>query len=423
MIDGLAKEHNLTKEQVAGAVEKAIMTASRKAVDAACDLTVKVDLSTGELKAWGKYCVADPNREPESTEISFSEAMRIDSKAQPGDIVTKEIPPTDLGRIVAQIARQNVTQQINDLCRELAIDEYKDKIDQIVTGVVRRVDNRGILVDLGRATGLIPPNERVPFEMFRQNDDITVLLQRISDKQSESTFILSRKSARFLRRLFEREISEIHDGIVEIYGIVRDAGDRSKVAVYSHDSRIDPKGACVGPRGMRIRAITDKLNKERIDVIQYSRDPKEFITEAMCPAKLIGLDVNTQTKEAVVYVDQENYSLAVGKKAQNIRLASKITGYKISVKIPETDEELFQKDKMVAVANLAEQLDIPQEVAEAIVNKGYLTMEGLLRITDEELNSIEGLTEEQFDNIMQHIGDYRNSKTSKKIAMDDNSEN
>ncbi len=415
MLEGIAQSNGIAKEQLVEVVENAILTAARKSIHPASDLSVKLDLTTGELKAWAKLKVVEKDAGPD--EVLLSEVLKKRYDVKLGDIVDWEVTPANFGRIAAQAGRQNITQQIRELQRRLSLDEFRGKVGKIVAGTVLRSDSKGIVVDLGNRTqGVVTPEERINTEHFKNGDRICCLLKQVGMKATDPMLILSRRSALFLRRLFELQVAEIHDGIVEIVSIVRDPGSRAKVAVFSHDSHVDPVGSCVGVRGQRIRNIMKDLGNERIDVIQYSDDPMTYLTEAMHPARILNAEFNEAEKSVTVYVDRENSSLAIGRRAQNLRLASKITGWNITVKIPETEEEAFLRQKEGTINYLAEKIGISVDAASEIVAHGYLSLEGLTRATEDDFAQMEALTPEDIEKIQNALNEYRATKENASVG-------
>ena len=392
MLEYIEQERGISKEQVVKALEQAILSAYKKSAHPATDLNVEVNLRTGELKAWARLKVVEEF--PSDDEILLAEAVRRIPSAKVGDIVEWEVKSTDFGRIAAQTARQTIWQLLRKAEKDLIHDEFKDKVGEIVTGTVHHADAAGIVVDIKKSQGIIAGRDRIPGEQFSAGDRISALLVKVDMEGSGPSLILTRTSNNFVRRLFEREVSEIHDGVVEIVGIARAPGSRTKVAVKSNDPRVDPVGACVGMRGLRVRNITNELGSERIDVIPYSSDLKTFIANAMHPAKLLDIELNPETKTITLHVDHENSRLAFGRKAQNVRLTQRLIQWNINIVIEESEEEEFARKKQEAAAELASLAGISNEAAAALVEHGYLTVEGLGNASAEDLASIAELTDE-----------------------------
>ena len=323
--------------------------------------------------------------------------------------------------VVASTAKQAILQEIRKAEKQTIEDEFRDQVGEIVSGTVRRYEHGNTIVDLQKAEAMIPAREKVPSEQYMPGDRINALLLRIANKEKdnkgrdrdgkenkEDGLILSRASREFVRKLFEREVSEIHGGIVEIVSISRDAGSRSKLAVRSNDPRVDPVGACVGMRGMRVKNITNELNGERVDIIPFSDDLARYVSNALHPAKAEKIDVDYSTATIHFYVDSENSRLAFGKKAQNIRLAQKLIGgdWKINlVLVEENGADDFAEEKQRRTEELSNILGVSVETAELLVANGFLSLEGLSELPEEDLRAIKGLSDEDASIILDKIAE------------------
>ncbi len=402
ILEYIEQERGISKEQLAEAVEKALLSASRKSIHPASDLEVKLDRSTGEIKAWAKLEVVEAF--PNNDQISIDKVREKDPTARVGDIINWEVTPKNFGRIAAQTARQAILQQIRKAEKDIVQDEFKDKVGELISGTVRRIESGSVIVDVQKAEGVIAGKDKVPGEQYMPGDRIYAVLVKVDTLSAGPSLILSRSTPVFVKKLFEREVSEIHDGVVEIVGIAREAGARTKIAVRSNDSRVDPVGACVGMRGMRVRNITNELGGERVDIIRYDEDIKTYLANAMHPAKLSAILVDSEKKLLTVHVDQENSKLAFGRKAQNVRLAQKLTNWNINLVIDEEQpEESFEEKKAHMTEQLAADLSIASSEAELLVNNGYPTVEGLKEVTVEELAKIDGLPRECAERIVDAV--------------------
>ena len=410
ILEYIEQERGVSKEQLVDAVEKALLTASRKSIHPANELEVKIDRNTGDLRAWAVLEVVAEN--PDNDQILLSTARERIPDAQVGQKIRWEVTPKDFGRIAAQTAKQAILQQIRKAEKAIVKDEFEDKVGQIVNGTVRRFEAGSILVDLQKAEGILSPKDKVPNEQYMPGDRINALLLKVDVNAAGPSLILSRTSPLFIRRLLEREVSEIHDGAVEIVAIARDPGVRTKIAVRSTDPRIDPVGACVGMRGMRVKNITNELGGERVDVINYSEDPEEFVANALHTAKAEQIDVNEEDRVVTFYVTPENSRLAFGKKAQNVKLAQKLTGWKIEIKTLEENEheESFDEKKQRITKELSTELGVPLKETEILVNNGFLSIEGLKAVQVADLEAIEGLSPETVRAILE--------KTAKQNGAD-----
>ncbi len=399
-LESIEQERGISKEQLMEAIENAILTAARKTrvIVPARELAVQMDRKTGAIRAWAKLQVVESA--PTEDQITLFEARKRYPEAKPGDIVDWEVTPRNFGRIAAQAARQTILQYLRNAEKAIVQDEFKDQVGEIVNGNVRRVEAGNIIVDFQKAEGIIGVKDRVPGEQYRPGELINALLVKVDIASAGPSLILSRSSVNFVRKLFEREVSEIHDGIVEIVGIAREAGVRTKISVRSTDPRVDPVGACVGLRGLRVRNITDELSNERVDIIRYDEDLHKYLANAMQPAKILRVEEDRVRKLFTVHVDEENSRLAFGKKAQNVRLAQKLLQWTINIVIDQPEkEEDFEEKKARAVTSLAEALAVSEAQALILVDHGYLTVDGLRNAAAGELESLEGIEQATLDSV------------------------
>lgn len=388
----MERERGIDRQTLINAVSNALLSASRKSISPAKDLRIEIDPETCDIKAIARVTVVDRVRNPHD-EISLANARKIKPDAQLGDVLDLEVTPRDFGRIAAQTAKQAIMQKIRQAEKDRIYEEYKDRVGDIVSGVVRGFDRGDVAVDLGRGEGIMPARERVPTEDYQVGDRIRAMILKVEKQPGATVIILSRSHPDFVRRLFELEVTEIADGTVEIKGIAREPGYRSKVAVISHDPRVDPIGACVGMRGMRVKNIVRELSGEKVDVVRWSEDIRAFVTNALEPARLIRVEVDEDTRTVNVKVDPDQLSLAIGKRGQNARLTAKLTGWKINIE-KEEGELGFEEKVARAVADLAAVEGIGPERAEKLVQSGFLTLEGILAAEIEDLAAVEGFDEE-----------------------------
>ena len=392
-LEYIEQERGISKEQLVDAVEKAILTASRKSIHPASNLAVKLDRQTGEIRAWAQLEVVDTF--PNNDQITIEKAKEKYPDVQLGDVVEWEVTPKNFGRIAAQTARQAILQQLRKAEKAIVKEEYDEKVGEIVNGTVKRIEAGAIIVDLQKSEGIIAAKDKVPGEQYMVGERINALLVKVDTLVSGPSLILSRSNPGFVKKLFEREVSEIHDGVVEIAGIAREAGMRTKIAVRSNDPRIDPVGACVGMRGMRVRNITSELGNERVDIIRYEDDIKVYAANALHPAKLESISVDENRRMLTIRVNSENSRLAFGKKAQNVRLAQKLIGWNINfVTDDAVKEDSFEEKKTQYISQLSSELSISPAKAEILVNNGYLTVEGLRSAGISDIAAIKGMDEE-----------------------------
>ena len=343
-LDELEKEKGIKKEYVLESIEAALVTAYKRNFDVNSD-NVKITLNkeTGETHVYEELEVVE-NVEDDKTQISLEDARKLDSKLEIGDTVHKELMPKNFGRIAAQTAKQVIVQRIREASREIIFNEFSEKKGEIVSGLVQKVDKNIVVLDLGKIEGIMPLKEQIPTETYHVNQKLRACVASVEKGIKGSTqIIVSRANNDFLRKLFELEIPEIYEGLIEIKSVSRDPGKRCKVAVYSPNENIDPVGSCVGQKGIRIQNIINELNGEKIDVIEWHEDPSTFIAEALLPAKVMAVDLREEEKFAQVIVPDDQLSLAIGKSGQNARLAAKLTNWKIDIKSESQFRELLQK--------------------------------------------------------------------------------
>lgn len=393
VLEYMERERGIDRETLIKAVEGALLSASKKSVSPAKDIRIEIDRKTCDIRALAKVQVVDRVTAPHD-EVNLSQAQRIKPDVKLGDFLEIEVTPRNFGRIAAQTAKQAILHRIRQAERDKVFEEYKDRVGDIVGGTVRRFERSDVILGLdGFAEALLPAKERVPTEEYQVGDKLRALILSVQSMSSGAEILLSRSHPDFVKRLFELEVSEIADKTVEIRGIAREAGFRSKIAVISHDDKVDPVGACVGMRGIRVKNIVRELSGEKIDIVRWNEDVKTFVTNALAPAKLTKVIVDEATHAVTVVVDPEQLSLAIGKKGQNARLTAKLTGWKIDI---QKDEAAigFEEKVAMAVAELAKVEGIGPARAEKLVHSGFLTLEGIQAAELEDLLAIEGFTEE-----------------------------
>jgi len=327
----LEQERGISQEVLLEAIEAALVSAYRRNFGSVQNVRVHIDRKTGAIKVLTQKTVVDQVIDPR-LEIGLEEARRLDPSYQVGDIVEKEVTPKDFGRIAAQTAKQVVVQRIREAERGIIYEEFSNREGDIVTGKVHRIEQKNVILEVGRAEAILTPAEQVVTEVYRQGDTLKAYIVEVRKTNRGPQIFVSRTHPGLIKRLFEQEIPEIHDGLVEIKGISREAGFRSKVAVYSRDPEIDPVGACVGARGSRVAAIVDELRGEKLDIIRWDPDPATFVANALSPAKVLSVTIDEEARVARVLVPEYQLSLAIGKEGQNARLAARLTGWKIDIK-------------------------------------------------------------------------------------------
>ena len=384
-------------------MENAILIGSRKSIHPANELKVKIDPATGAIRAWAMLEVVEEN--PTCDQLVVARARERFPDVKLGDIVEWEVTPHNFGRIAAQTARQAMIQQLRKAEKENVQDEFADRVGTILNGIVRRFDAGSIIIDFQRAEGIMPAKEKVHGEQYQPGERINAYLQKVDINTAGPSLIVSRACPEFVLKLFEREVSEIHDGVVVIKGIAREAGNRTKVAVMSTDPRVDPVGSCVGVRGNRVRNITAELGMERIDIVPWDADIRKYATNALLPAKVQSVEVNEEKHELVVRVTEEQSKLAFGKKAQNVRLCSKLIGWNITIQNEEPKEEKGSiRDQLrQAAARLAADLDISEKTANLLISNGYVTVDGVKEAGRDTLLELEGVDAEEINHAFEHL--------------------
>lgn len=382
----LEKERGIDRETLFLTVESALLSASRKSVGPAKNVRIHMDRKTCDIKAFATVLVVEKVDNPHD-EINLAGARKVKPDVQLGDNVEIEVTPKNFGRIAAQTAKQAILQKIRQAERNIVFEEYRDRVNDIVSGTIRRFERNDIVVDLGRAEAILSAKERISTEMYQMGDQIRALVLSVQDNSAGPSIMLSRSHPDFLRRLFQLEVAEIADNTVEIKGIAREAGFRTKIAVVSKDSKVDPVGACVGMRGVRVKNIVRELSGEKIDIVRWSDDIKTYVSNALSPAKLSKVEIDPD-KPRVIHVTTEadQLSLAIGKRGQNVRLSSKLTGWKIDVQKDEGNIS-FEEKVAKAVCDLASIPGIGRANAEKLVQAGFLNIEGILAAEVADLES------------------------------------
>ncbi len=361
-IDELEKEKGISKELLVEAIESALMSAYKKNFGVEGNVEVRIDREIGEIEVITKKdVVAEEDLEDEDFQVTIEEAMAADPAYEVGDQMEYVVTPKEFGRIAAQTAKQVVVQRIREAERGMIFEDYIEKVGEVVTGTVQRKSNETIFVNMGRTEGILSVKEQVPGERFEVNERIKVYIMDVKNSTKGPQVFLSRSHPGLVKRLFEMEVPEIEDGTVEIRSIAREAGSRTKIAVYTESENVDPVGACVGSRGSRVQAVVDELFNEKIDIIVWSDDPKELIGNVLSPAKVEEVLIDEEEKSAIVVVPDYQLSLAIGKAGQNVRLAAKLCGWKIDIK---SHTQYYEEDEAVEEELLNEEMEAEEEIVE-----------------------------------------------------------
>jgi N utilization substance protein A len=381
------REKGINRDVLTGAVQEALLSAAKRAVGPARDLRVEIDQKNGDIRAYAKLIVSEKVISKHD-QISQFDARRIRPEAQLGEEVEVEVTPVGFGRIAAQYAKQALMQHIRRAEKQLIFTEFKDRVGDIISGTVRRFDRSDVLVDLGKYEALLPNRERVPTEEYQLGERIRCYVKAVEEGPHGPEIILSRSDPRFVIKLFQVEVSEISDGTIEIKGIAREPGFRTKLAVWTRDEKVDPVGACVGLRGQRVKNIVRELNNEKVDIIRWDSNVKNFITNALAPAKLKAFEVDEARKRVKITVSEDQLSLAIGKRGQNARLTSKLTGWQVDIEHEVVVTKGFEQKVAEAVESLATIPGISREQADVLVHHGLTRLEDLLQADESDLAGI-----------------------------------
>ncbi len=389
-LDYFEREKGIKREVLIEAVQSALLSASKKAIGPARELRIDIDGKTGEIRAIASL-VAVETVENNHDEISLSKARLLKPEAALGDIIDVEVTPKNFGRIAAQTAKQAMMQRIRQAEKEMVYDEFKDRAGEIVSGKVLRFERSDVILDLGRFEAVMPSRERVQTEDYNIGDRVRAYVVAVENGSRGPEIILSRSHPNFVRRLFETEVSEIADHTVEIRGIAREAGYRTKIAVFSANDKIDPVGACVGMKGSRVKNIVRELNNEKVDIIRFSLDPKEFVLEALKPAKVKSVTLDTEKRSIHIRVEEDQLSLAIGKRGQNARLTSRLVGWDINIEKDETAKEAFAHSVTKAAKSLAAALKIQETIARRLITAGMNSAEVIVGAEPQDIADATGV--------------------------------
>jgi len=390
--DTVAREKGIEREQVLEAMEQAIQKAGRAKYGIERDIRAHIDRDNGEMQLLRYRLVADPVTN-EATEMSVEEAQRKNPDAKVGDYLTDPLPPIDFGRIAAQTAKQVIVQRVREAERQRQYDEYKDRVGEIVNGLVKRVEFGNVTVDLGRAEAILRRDETIPRENFKAQERVRAYIYDVRQEPRGPQIFLSRTHPQFTAKLFAQEVPEIYDGIIEIKAVARDPGSRGKIAVVSHDNSIDPVGACVGMRGSRVQAVVAEQQGEKIDIIPWSNDPATFVVNALAPAEVTKVVLDEEARRIEVVVPDEQLSLAIGRRGQNVRLASMLTGWAIDILTEAEESERRQQEFKERSQVFVDALDVDDVIAGLLVTEGFTTVEEVAIVDLDELAGIEGFDE------------------------------
>jgi N utilization substance protein A len=413
--DAVAREKTIDRKIVIQAMEDAIQKAAKSRYGAENDIRCEIDPKTGETRLSRVLAVVD-DVENEATQITVADAKRRNPEAKVGDLIAEGLPPLDFGRVAAQNAKQVIVQKVREAERDRQFGEYKDRLGEIVNGTVKRAEYGNVIVDLGRAEGIIRRDEMIPRENVRYGDRIRAYIYDVRREQRGPQIFLSRARPEFMSKLFAQEVPEIYDGTVEIKSVARDPGSRAKIAVISRDSSIDPVGACVGMRGARVQAVVNELQGEKVDIIQWNPDAASFIVNALAPAEVSKVVLDEDSNRIEVVVPESQLSLAIGRRGQNVRLASQLTGWDIDILTEQEESERRQKEFAERSQAFMDALDVDEVIAQLLVTEGFASVEEVAYVELSEIAHIEGFDENTASEIQTRAREYLEKQEADRDA-------
>ncbi len=413
--DAVAREKSIDRKIVIQAMEDAIQKAAKSRYGPENDIRCQIDARTGETGLSRVVTVADPV-ENDAQQISVSDAQKRKPDAKVGDEFVEELPPLDFGRVAAQNAKQVIVQKVREAERERQHNEYKDRMGDIANGTVKRVEYGNVIVDLGRAEGIIRRDEMIPRENVRLGERIRAFIYDVRREQRGPQIFLSRARPEFMSKLFAMEVPEIYDGIVEIKSVARDPGSRAKIAVISKDSSIDPVGACVGMRGQRVQAVVAELQGEKVDIIQWKEDAATFIVNALAPAEVSKVVLDEDSNRIEVVVAEKELSLAIGRRGQNVRLASQLTGWDIDILTEQEESERRQKEFTERSQMFMDSLDVDEVIAQLLATEGFASVEEVAYVELSEIAHIEGFDEDTASEIQTRAREFLQKQEAERDA-------
>lgn len=421
LVDALAREKNVDKDIVFGALELALASATKKRFRDDVEARVEIDRSTGDYVSFRRWqVVADDMLEEPARQIALSEAVKIKPEIQLDEFIEESLEPVEFGRIGAQAAKQVILQKIRDAEREQILNDFLLRKEHLVTGVIKRMERGNAIIESGRIEASLPRDQMIPKENLRVGDRVRAYLARVDRVSRGPQLILSRTAPEFVVKLFELEVPEIEEGLIEIKAAARDPGSRAKIAVKSNDQRIDPQGTCIGMRGSRVQAVTGELAGERVDIVLWSADPAQFVINALAPAEVSSIVVDEEAHSMDVVVDEEQLAMAIGRNGQNVRLASEMTGWELNIMTIDEAQQKNQEEFTGIRQAFMEKLDVDEEVADILVQEGFSTLEEIAYVPISEMLEIEALDEGTINELRSRA---RNALLTEAIASEEHVEN
>jgi N utilization substance protein A len=403
--NAVAQEKSIDKKIVLDAMEEAIQKAARSRYGLEHDIRAEINSDTGETRLWRVQTVVETVENP-VTQLTLEDAKKIDAEAELGNELREELPPFEFGRVAAQTAKQVITGKVRDAERARQYNDFKDRVGEIINGIVKRVEYGHVIVDLGRAEGVIRRNDGIPRENFNSGDRVRAYLYKVSAEAKGPQIFLSRAHPSFMIALFAQEVPEVYEGVIEIKACARDPGSRAKIGVFSHDNSIDPVGACVGMRGARVQAVVSELGGEKIDIIPWSPNDATFIVNALQPAEVSKVVIDEEEGRVEVVVEESQFPLAIGRRGQNVRLASQLTGWQIDLMTEAADSERRQREFKERTDLFQKALDADETLAQLLASEGFETVEEIAYVEIEEIAGVEGFDEEVAAELQQRAREY-----------------
>ena len=417
LVDALSREKNVPKDTVFLALELALASATKKRFKDEVDIRVEIDRESGEYRAFRRWTVVpDEEHEEPSHQIAITDAVAENPEAQLGDVIEESVDHADFGRIGAQAAKQVILQKIRDAEREQILNDFLERGESLVTGTVKRAERGNLIVESGRVEALLPRDQLIAKENLRVGDRVRAYIDKIDRQARGPQLILSRIAPEFLVKLFELEVPEIEEGLLEIKAAARDPGLRAKIAVKSNDPRIDPVGTCVGMRGSRVQAVTQELAGERVDIILWSPDPAQFVINALAPADVSSIVVDEEKHSMDVVVDEDQQAIAIGKGGQNVKLASQLTGWQLNIMTTQERSEKSQVETASTRVLFMERLDVDEEVADILVQEGFTSLDEVAYVPINEMLEIDAFDEETVNELRRRA---RNALLSEAIKSEE----
>ncbi|RIY00792.1 transcription termination/antitermination protein NusA [Aureimonas flava] len=403
--DAVAREKSIDREIVIAAMADAIQKAARSRYGQETNIRVDINTKTGEMKLQRLLEVVEEVEDP-ATQIYLDLARDKNPDAEPGDFIAEQLPPMEFGRIAAQSAKQVIVQKVREAERDKQYEEFIGRVNEIVNGTVKRVEYGNVIVDLGKGEGIIRRDEQIPRELFRYGDRVRAFVYDVRREQRGPQIFLSRTHPQFMAKLFTMEVPEIYDGIIEIKAVARDPGSRAKIAVVSRDSSVDPVGACVGMRGSRVQAVVGELQGEKIDIIPWSPDAASFLVNALQPAEVAKVVLDEDAERIEVVVPDDQLSLAIGRRGQNVRLASQLTGWDIDILTEQEESERRQKEFVERSALFMDALNVDEMVGQLLASEGFASVEEVAYVENSEVAAIEGFDEDTASEIQNRAKEF-----------------